>query len=137
MQTGTNVDVVLDLTTGTGDLSENYFDLIICCSVLEHVRQPWIMAENLTKLLKPGGHLFMSVPWIWRYHAYPDDYYRFSPSAIKALFPGISWGKFHSSTREIGKVYEIPEDISGFDTALQLQPVLVNSIGEKTDPITL
>ena len=51
---GENVDLVLDLTEGIGDLKEEYFDFIICCSVLEHVKYPWKFAVNVTRLLKPA-----------------------------------------------------------------------------------
>ncbi|MGC4003636.1 MAG: hypothetical protein QM811_11100 [Pirellulales bacterium] len=52
LEDGKNVDKVLDLTKGTGDLPLNHFGLLICCSVLEHVRKPWLMAEYLTNLVR-------------------------------------------------------------------------------------
>ncbi len=45
---GKGVDVVADLTAGIGALPTNHFALGICCSVLEHVHKPWLMAENIT-----------------------------------------------------------------------------------------
>lgn len=95
---GPNVDRVLDLAESTHDLPEAGFALIICCSVLEHVRRPWLMAENLTRLLRPGGHIYVAVPWVWRFHGYPDDYYRFSWRGIEELFPSIKWTKREFST---------------------------------------
>lgn len=130
MEPGTNVDVVLDLTEGIGELEEESFDLIICTSVLEHVKYPWLMAENITKLSRPGGFLYMSVPWIWRYHAYPDDYYRYSPSGIMALFPEYNWKGWYVSTRKIGEIFSISK-LPGFDTALKLQPMMINAVGRK------
>jgi SAM-dependent methyltransferase len=91
LEAGKGVDVVVDLASGLGQLKENHFALAICCSVLEHTPTPWVMAENLARLLRPGGSLYISVPWVWRYHAYPDDYFRFSPRAVQALFPAFSW----------------------------------------------
>ena len=91
LEAGKGVDVVADLTVGLGPLQEGHFALAICCSVLEHTPTPWVMAENLTRLLRPGGALYISVPWVWRYHAYPDDYFRFSPRAVQSLFPSLSW----------------------------------------------
>jgi len=96
MEAGAGVDRVHDLRTGTGDLGA--FDLIICCSVLEHVRKPWVMAENLMELLAPGGTLYMCVPWVWRYHAYPDDYFRFSWRGIENLFEQLQWSDFYYSS---------------------------------------
>ena len=37
MEAGKNVDHVIDLTKTIEPLKENTYDLIICCSVLEHV----------------------------------------------------------------------------------------------------
>jgi SAM-dependent methyltransferase len=91
LEAGKGVDVVADLSAGLGGLEEDRFALAICCSVLEHTPTPWVMAENLSRLLRPGGALYISVPWVWRYHAYPDDYFRFSPRAVQALFPHFSW----------------------------------------------
>ena len=98
MEAGKGVDVVVDLTVGTGGLRKNHFALAICCSVLEHVRRPWVFAEHLTSLLRPGGILYVSVPWVWRYHPYPDDYYRFSWRGIMELFPGLAWSDIYQST---------------------------------------
>lgn len=136
LQPGKNVDIVQDLTEGTGDLPLDYFDLIICCSVFEHVSHPWLAAENLSKLSKKGGLLYNSVPWVWRFHAYPNDYFRYSPTSYPILFPDYEWGKFHVSTRTIGFIEEInPKKLMGFDTQLSvagcLPYMMINSIGEK------
>lgn len=89
IEPGLGVDVVQDLVQGTGGLAPA--DVVICCSVLEHTPKPWLMAENITRLVMPGGWLYISVPWVQRYHKYPDDYFRFSPAGIQALFPDFSF----------------------------------------------
>ena len=118
MAEGKNVDVVVDLTAGVGSLKENHFALGICCSVLEHVRRPWIFAENLTRVMKHGGTLYMSVPWVWRYHAYPDDYFRFSWRGIIELFPECEWSSFVYSTNVANEFFEITEARPGVDNEL-------------------
>ncbi len=115
MESGKGVDIVHDLSNGIGALQEEYFSLIICCSVLEHVKKPWVMAENLQKLLKPGGVLFISVPWVWRYHAYPDDYFRFSWRGIIELFPGLECKNACYSTNIPGEIVEIADKNIHFD----------------------
>jgi SAM-dependent methyltransferase len=107
MSEGPGVDVVADLTETTGPLGTGRFALVICCSVLEHVRKPWRFAENLTRVVRPGGLLYMSVPWVWRFHAYPDDYYRFSPRGIEALFEEFDWGEHYYSTSLEGEFINI------------------------------
>jgi SAM-dependent methyltransferase len=142
---GKGVDVIVNLEDGIGELKESSFALVICCSVLEHTPRPWVVAENLTRLLKPGGVLYMSVPWVWRYHAYPDDYFRFSHRAIPSLFPTLSWDNAVYSTNVAGEFIHItPDDKNPDDRMAQyvdvekprgkrkyLPYLMVNTIGTR------
>jgi SAM-dependent methyltransferase len=110
--------LLLDLAEGTGNLPLKYFSMVICCSVMEHVPRPWKMAENLTRLVRPGGKLYISVPWVWRYHKYPDDYFRFSFRAIMTLFPEFSFTNMFYSTTSIGEFVAIKESCLGIDNVL-------------------
>ncbi len=102
MEAGEGVDIVHDLTEGLGPLKPESFDLIICCSVLEHVRKPWEMAWNLTALLKPDGLMYMAAPFCWRKHNYPDDYFRYTWRGIETLFDRLNWREFWYSTNKPG-----------------------------------
>ena len=94
MESGKGVDVVCDFTQPVENLREllgkERFKTGICLSVLEHCWHPFRMAEGLTALLEPDGALFLSVPWVWNLHGFPDDYWRFSPSAVRVLFPSFN-----------------------------------------------
>ena len=103
LEAGKGVDVVADLSVGTGSLPTSHFALGICCSVLEHTPRPWVMADNIVELLRVGGQLYISVPWVWRYHAYPDDYFRFSPRGVQSLFPQVEWLRATYSTTVNGE----------------------------------
>jgi 2-polyprenyl-3-methyl-5-hydroxy-6-metoxy-1,4-benzoquinol methylase len=50
------------------DLPEEYFDVIICGDVLEHLIDPWNTLKKLYKHLKPDGIIIISVPNIREYH---------------------------------------------------------------------
>lgn len=90
MLEGDGVDLVIDLEEPLpGDLG--LFDHVECMSVLEHSRRPWLMAANIERLMKPGASIFVSAPFVWRVHGYPNDYWRYTPEGIAALFPGIEW----------------------------------------------
>lgn len=86
---GDGVDVVADLTSDFEALPEalraTRFGTILCMSVMEHVRDVYKFAANLRRLLADGGVALVSVPWVWRFHGYPSDYWRFSPEALKFL----------------------------------------------------
>jgi SAM-dependent methyltransferase len=66
------------------------FDVIYSNNVFEHFQRPWIAAENLTKLLKPGGIVITIVPFSARYHESPGDYFRFSHTGVTSLFSAVS-----------------------------------------------
>lgn len=117
LEAGKGVDVVQDLTIGTGSLPLQHFELVVCCSVLEHVKKPWVMAETLTSLLRPGGKIYISVPWVWRYHPYPDDYFRISWRGIIELFPKVAWGEAYYSTNVPGEFWRIDPKNPGIDNA--------------------
>ncbi|MBI5248911.1 MAG: class I SAM-dependent methyltransferase, partial [Desulfomonile tiedjei] len=83
IQTSLLVDSVYD---GRINFSNEYFDLIICTQVLEHTRDPFELTSEMWRLLKSGGHAFVSVPFAWHYHPYPKDYWRFTSDGLEVLF---------------------------------------------------
>lgn len=91
MSEGPGVDVVMDLEFHADCMSLGHFEHIECMSVLEHVKRPWVMAHNLECLLAPGGTIYVTAPFIWKVHGYPDDYWRFTTSGVRQLFPSITW----------------------------------------------
>lgn len=99
---GNNVDVVLDLTaplkTIQSVLPRKTFDTIFCISVLEHIPNVFKACENMNSLLNPGGSVFISVPFVFRYHGYPGDLWRFTPEAIKFLFPEVDFADYKYSS---------------------------------------
>lgn len=120
MQAGAGVDRVLDLTLPFRDidaaLDGRRFGTIICLSVLEHCAQPFRMAENITRLLRPGGCLYVSVPFAWKFHGYPSDYWRFTHEGVKKLFPGLSFdmSSCRTSTDVTGDLRPLDEDLCRF-----------------------
>ncbi len=102
---GDNVDAVFDVTGNIGKLRKltgiKQFDAIVCCHVLEHVRNPFYAAGNLSKLLKKGGLLFISVPWVQGFHEFPDDFWRFSFAGLRELFQGLEvYAEAYAGPRE-------------------------------------
>ena len=90
MQAGDGVDHVLDLEEPLPE-DIGQFMHVECMSVLEHSRRPWKMAANIERLLQPGGTLLVTVPFVWRVHGYPSDYWRFTKDGVRALFTRINW----------------------------------------------
>ncbi|MHC4150801.1 MAG: class I SAM-dependent methyltransferase [Planctomycetota bacterium] len=95
MENGPGVDIVIDLTEDFEEINTKLdgqrFATIFCLSVLEHCAKPFKMAENLMLLLRPGGRIFISAPFSWKIHGYPNDYWRFTPEGVKKLFYKIEF----------------------------------------------
>lgn len=134
MEDGKGVDRVVDLVAGVGDLPEDHFALVVCCSVLEHVPAPWKMAENITRVTARGGRLYMSVPWVWRYHPYPDDYFRFSFRGVVALFPDFDWGGAYYSTNVEDEFIPITEQTRQADNQMATFVAVANKAPRKYLP---
>lgn len=89
-QAGVDVDLVCDLHSASDTLGVGVFDVVIARSVFEHVKKPWIAAEEILKILKPGGLFFVSTHQTFPVHGYPEDHFRFSDKALDTLFEGAS-----------------------------------------------
>lgn len=108
MLDGPGVDLVLDLEKPL-PRRLGLFNHIECLSVLEHSRKPWLLAANLQRLLPSGGTLFVTVPFIWRVHNYPSDYWRFTADGLMALFDKIIWSEVVYSAKKMSPKSNLPK----------------------------
>jgi SAM-dependent methyltransferase len=64
------------------------FDAVLSMNVLEHVRDPFRCATELARVVRPGGKLYASAPFLQPYHGYPHHYYNMTASGLENLFAG-------------------------------------------------
>lgn len=81
-----------DLTKGI-PLENELADLILCTEVLEHVPEYSVAMSELHRLLKPGGVLLVTVPFVWVLHEAPNDFFRFTHFGIQHLLEGVGFSK--------------------------------------------
>lgn len=67
------------------------FDAVLITQVLEHAPKPWHVADELFRVIKPGGVLILSCPQYWPLHEKPNDYFRFTPYGLQSLFDPKRW----------------------------------------------
>lgn len=66
--------------------TDSFFDYVISNQVLEHVLDQEQLMEEIYRVLKPGGLLLMTVPFVWDEHEAPYDYWRYTSFGSNYFF---------------------------------------------------
>jgi SAM-dependent methyltransferase len=81
---GLDVDQVYD--GETIPFSPESFATVICTEVFEHARRPWRLAEEILRVLRPGGIALVTARGSgFQYHD-PPDRWRFMRGTLSELF---------------------------------------------------
>jgi SAM-dependent methyltransferase len=61
------------------------FDCVFASEVLEHVGNDETSVREINRVLKPGGAVIITVPFVYPVHEAPHDYRRFTQYGLQAL----------------------------------------------------
>ena len=126
---GTDVDVVAD-AHDLAPFTDDAFDAVIACSVWEHLARPWVAAQAVARVLRPGGLAYISTHHTFPLHGYPSDYFRFSDQALDVLFTDAGL-----ITERVGYVYPCsitpPAEVTRWNRAA---PAWLNVVGIWRNP---
>lgn len=64
-------------------VEDGFFDTIICNAVLEHVENPEEVLAEFARVCKPGGTLYLCVPFMQPEHLNPTDYQRYTLDGLE------------------------------------------------------
>lgn len=81
-----HVNQYLDLTCDLNQpipLPDSSFNTIIISEVLEHIAEPDLIWNEMNRLLIPGGKILLSVPFLYRIHEAPFDFFRYTEFALR------------------------------------------------------
>ena len=70
-------------------LKDQSFDAVLLKAVLEHVPDPQGVIAEARRVLKPGGLLYLEVPFLFEYHPNPGDYTRYTRAGLEGLLGGF------------------------------------------------
>jgi len=91
IEMGPGVDVVIESSTRL-PFADETFDVIVASSVFEHDSIFWKTFEEMVRVCRKGGYLYISAPSNGKVHRYPRDAWRFYPDAGIAL---AEFGSMH------------------------------------------
>ena len=85
------------------------FDGVICNQVLEHVFAPEIFLAEIRRVLKSGGNLLLTVPFVWDEHEQPWDYARYSSFGLKSLLEknGFEVAEQHKINADVRVLFQL------------------------------
>lgn len=75
----------LVFVNGVIPLLPQTIDCALCTEVLEHCPDPGCLLTELSRVMKPGGYLVLTVPFLWPLHEVPHDYCRYTPFRLRQL----------------------------------------------------
>lgn len=86
----TSPTYVADLCQYNPCIADESFDIIICTEVIEHVRNPFAAAEEMFRILKPGGAMILSTPFNFRIHGPLPDCWRFTEYGLREVLKNFT-----------------------------------------------
>lgn len=79
-----HLDVECDLG-GPLPFDDARFDTVVLSDVLEHIPTPENLWREIGRILAPGGHALLNVPFLYWLHEAPHDYHRYTEFALRRL----------------------------------------------------
>jgi SAM-dependent methyltransferase len=62
------------------------FDAVLCTEVLQYIANLKNTLSEIDRVLKPGGQLVVTVPFVYNMHGVVHDFWRFSVHGVRELF---------------------------------------------------
>ena len=59
------------------------YDMVLMTEVLEHLEKPVEVLKEAYRILKPGGEIIITMPFLWAVHADPEDFQRWTGQRIR------------------------------------------------------
>ena len=67
-------------------IADATFDGIGCFAVLEHTRKPWLVVQEIFRMLKPGGKVWIDWPFLQPIHGYPSHFFNATREGLTSIF---------------------------------------------------
>lgn len=105
-----HVDVFSDLTKSL-PLRDGSFDTVLLSDVLEHIPNPDDIIHEIARVLAPGGHVIIGVPFLYWLHEVPHDFNRYTKYQLERFFKIAKLDPIEIT--EVGGLPEVLTDLIG------------------------
>ena len=105
------LDHEADLNLGLPFLEDDRFHTVLLTDVLEHIYKPAALTGEIHRVLRPGGHLILGVPFLYWIHEDPHDFHRYTEFALRRLCADAGLGVLQLEA--YGGAPEVLADIGG------------------------
>jgi len=106
-----NVDIVAD--AHCLPYADESVDVIHSEAVFEHLHTPYRAAQEMHRVLRPGGRAYVCTPFLQAYHGYPHHYQNYTLTGHCHLFDSVGFDVIESGTC-VGPVYTIVSLVACF-----------------------
>ncbi|MCR4321040.1 MAG: class I SAM-dependent methyltransferase [Candidatus Brocadiaceae bacterium] len=88
---------------------DDEFESVIVSEVFEHVFNPDDFLNEIHRVLKPGGTLLITVPFVWDEHEQPNDYARYTSFGLRHILEksGFEVIEHRKSVCDIRAVFQL------------------------------
>ncbi len=86
MRSGPGVDIECPAESLVNRFGPESFDIVISTSTLEHIRNWKQVISNIKSICKLGGIVIITAPSNFPFHAFPNDFWRYTPADFENIF---------------------------------------------------
>lgn len=85
------------------------FDAVVFFQVLEHVFNPDRFLGEVARVLRDGGQVLLTVPFVWDEHEQPHDYARYSSFGLRHLLAshGLEVVEHRKSVADVRVIFQL------------------------------
>lgn len=85
ISTETGCDVVHDLEVTPLPFDNASYDAVILNNTIEHIYHARELVCDALRILRPGGQIIITAPFLFPVHPSPHDYWRFTDEAVRTM----------------------------------------------------
>lgn len=80
----TEIDIIAD--AHALPFADESFSYVYTLAVFEHLHSPWVAADEIFRILKPGGEVYVLTAFMQHVHGYPEHYFNMTTEGLKRIF---------------------------------------------------